>query len=382
MRIFVEALPAQQPPPKRKHCSYHMDVTIYDVAREAGVGIGTVSRCMNNHPNVSAVTRARVLSVAKKLSYQPHVYARGLASKKTNAVSLIIPYFTNYFFIEVLRGVQDKAAEVGVELVLYGVNNPAEAEHYLRRSLHRGHVDGVLFFSMAFPESCVAKFNEMNLPLVLVDGYHPQFDSLRVKNQEGAELATSHLIRLGHREIAMINATMETQPAQERLAGYRDALEASGLAFSMDIVKVAPRGRQDGFNKEWGRSAMRDLLSRGSVNRSLTAVFIASDVQAIGALEAARDFGVRIPDDIALVAFDDIELAQHLEITTMRQPMYEMGTLALDQLLARMKDPGAPVTLSTFMPELIIRGTCGARRNKNFRSHEQTTQTQLADPNT
>jgi LacI family transcriptional regulator len=150
----------------------------------------------------------------------------------------------------------------------------------------------------------------------------------------------------------------------------------------MDVVRVAPRGKQDGFNKEWGRAAMRDLLGGGSVSRSLAAVFIASDVQAIGALEAARELGARVPDDIAIVGFDDIELAQHLELTTMRQPMYEMGTLALDQLLARMKEPGAPVSLSTFMPELIIRGTCGARRNKDFRSQEEPTQTQLADSST
>jgi LacI family transcriptional regulator len=282
-------------------------------------------------------------------------------------------------FIEVLKGVQDKAADLGVELMLYGVNNPVEAEHFLRRSLHRGRVDGVLFFSMGFPESCVGKFREMHLPLVLVDAYHPQFDSLRVKNREGAQHATSHLIQLGHREIAMINGTLETQPAQERLAGYKDALEGFGLQFSMDKVRVAPRGKQDGFNKEWGRTAMRDLIRTMTAVHPLTAVFVASDVQAIGAIEAAHELGVKIPDDIALVGFDDIELAQHLGITTMRQPMYEMGTLALERLLSRMNDPSAPVSLSTFMPELIIRSSCGARQNTKFRYHEQSTQIQLAD---
>ncbi len=359
-----------------------MSITIYDLAREAGVGIGTVSRCMNNHPNVSAATRARVLSVAKRLNYQPHVYARGLASKKTNAVSIIIPYFTNYFFVEVLKGVQDKATELDVELMLYGVNNPAEAEYYLRRSLHRGHVDGVLYFSMGFPESCVAKFKEMELPLVLVDAYHQQFDSLHVRNHEGAYVATSHLIHLGHRDIGMINGTLETLPAQERLAGYKEALEEARLPLVPERVKVAARGKQDGFNKEWGRTAMRDLIRTATATHPVTAVFVASDVQAIGALDAARELGVRIPGDMALVGFDDIELAQHLELTTMRQPMYEMGTLALDRLLARMKDPEAPVALSTFMPELIIRRTCGARQHNSTEYPEQTTQIQLADSST
>ena len=156
-----------------------MGVTIYDLAREAGVGIGTVSRCLNNHPSVSAETRAKVLDVAKRLSYQPHAHAQKLASRKTNTISTIIPYFTNYFFVEILQGVQDKAAELGFDLILYGVNNPAQAEYYLRRSLHRGHVDGVMFFSMRFPESYVAKFQQINLPIVLVDAYHPRFDSIQ-----------------------------------------------------------------------------------------------------------------------------------------------------------------------------------------------------------
>ena len=134
-----------------------MGVTIYDLAREAGVGIGTVSRCLNNHPSVSARTRERVLDVVRRLDYQPHTHAKRLASRRTNTIAAIIPYFTNYFFIQVLEGVQDKASELGFDLILYGVNHPAQAEYYLRRSLQRGHVDGVMFFSMRFPDSYVAE---------------------------------------------------------------------------------------------------------------------------------------------------------------------------------------------------------------------------------
>lgn len=339
-----------------------MGVTIYDLAREAGVGIGTVSRCLNSHPSVSAKTREKVLAVAKRLSYQPHAYAQRLASKKTNTISTIIPYFTNYFFIEVLQGVQDRAGELGFDLILYGVNNPAQAEYYLRRSLHRGHVDGVMFFSMRFPESYVAKFQQINLPIVLVDAYHPQFDSIRVKNREGAMVATHHLAQLGHRNIAMINASLDTQPAKDRLEGYKSALEELGLPFSMDRVLIAGNGKQDGFNREAGRTSMKELIRLNSRTDAVTAVFVASDVQAIGALDAARELGVRVPEDIAMVSFDDIELAQHEQLTTMRQPMYEMGILALEKLLARMKNPSAPPSLTSLVPELIIRQTCGAQR--------------------
>ena len=338
-----------------------MGVTIYDLAREAGVGIGTVSRCLNNHPSVSPETRAKVLAVAKRLSYQPHAYAQRLASKKTNTISLIIPFFTNYFFIEVLQGVQDKAAEFEFDLILYGVNNPAQAEHYLRRSLHRGHVDGVMFFSMKFPDSYVAKFQQMNLPVVLVDTSHEAFDSLRVKNREGAMRATQHLISLGHQNIAMINATLENEPARRRLEGYRVALEQAGLEFSPANVFTATIDKQDGFNREAGYASMHELIQRSSLRNPVSAVFVSSDVQAIGALEAARELGVRVPEDIAMVSFDDIELARHAQLSTMRQPLHDMGGLALEKLRARMKAPSIPASLTTFLPELIVRQTCGAQ---------------------
>ena len=338
-----------------------MGITIYDLARAAGVGIGTVSRCLNNHPSVSPQTRTKVLSLAKQLNYQPHAYAQRLASRKTNTISTIIPFFTNYFFVEVLQGVQDKASELGFDLILYGVNDPAQAEYYLRRSLHRGHVDGVMFFSMKFPEAYIQKFQQINLPLVLVDTSHPGFDSIRVKNKEGALQATRHLLSLGHRSIAMINGSLEAQPAQDRQEGYRLALEESGVEFSMKRVVITGTGKQDGFNREAGRASMQEIIAMNRGGQGVTAVFIASDVQAIGALEAARELGVRVPEDIAIVSFDDIELARHAQLTTMRQPMHAMGVLALEKLLYRMKNPSAPPTLATFLPELIIRRSCGAQ---------------------
>lgn len=349
-----------------------MGVTIYDLAREAGVGIGTVSRCLNNHPSVSAHTRGKVLTIAKRLNYEPHAHAQRLASKKSNSIATIIPFFTNYFFIEVLKGVQDKASELGFDLILYGVNNPAQAEHYLRRSLSRGHVDGVMFFSMMFPESYIAKFRQIGLPVILVDAFHEKFDSICVKNKEGAMDATRHLLQLGHRNIAMITASLDTQPARQRLEGYKAALEESGVPFSENLVVVMTNGRADGFNKEAGYEAMHQLVRLQADSQQISAAFIASDVQAIGALDAARELGVAVPDDMAIVSFDDIELAEHAQLTTMRQPMYKMGVLAVEKLSARRKDPAAPPTLTTFLPELVIRRSCGARQAASPNVSEQT----------
>jgi DNA-binding LacI/PurR family transcriptional regulator len=315
---------------------------------------------LNDHPHVSAATRAKVLATAKRLSYQPHAQAQRLASRRTNTISVIIPSFTNYFFVQVLQGVQDRAAEIGVDLILYSVSHPAQVEQYLRRSLHRGHVDGVLFFSMKLPDSYAARFEQMHLPLVLVDAFHPSFDSIRVQNREGELAATRHLLRLGHRSVAMINASLSTLPAQERLEGYRAGLEELGIPFRMDRVIISESGKNDGFNREAGRDSMRRLLADNAGPDRVTAVVIASDVQAIGALEATRAARIRVPEDIALVGFDDIELALYAELTTMRQPMYEMGQLAMDKLTRRMKEPGAPATLTSFLPDLIVRRSCGA----------------------
>lgn len=359
---------------------FKMKITIYDLAREAGVGIGTVSRCLNNHPSVAPKTREKVLAVAKRLSYQPHAHAQRLASRKANTVSAIIPFFTNYFFIEVLQGVQDKAADLGIDLILYGVNNPGQAEYYLRRSLHGGRVDGVMFFSMQFPETYVSKFEHMKLPLVMVDCFHEKFDSLLVKNKEGAMQATRHLISLGHRNIGMINASLETVPARERLDGYKLALEEAGIPFSLERVIISSNGKQDGFNREAGYESMKEMLRRSHGSHRITAVFIASDVQAMGALEAAGELGVGVPEDVAIVGFDDIELAKHAQLTTVRQPMHTMGSIALQMLVERMKHPDAPPRLSTFLPELIVRRTCGA-----YLSMEQPTMSggiELGEPNT
>ena len=158
----------------------------------------------------------------------------------------------------------------------------------------------------------------------------------------------------------MINASLDTQPARDRMEGYRLALEEAGLPFRSERVFISGIGKQDGFNRDAGRVSMEELIRRNASGGGITAAFVASDVQALGAIETARDMGVRIPEDIAIVSFDDIELAQHAQLTTMRQPMHEMGMLALERLFHRMKDPTAVPTRTAFLPELIIRKSCGA----------------------
>ncbi|MGA3244457.1 MAG: LacI family DNA-binding transcriptional regulator [Bacteroidota bacterium] len=335
-----------------------MPPTIYDIAREAKVGIGTVSRVFNDHPSVSKETRERVLRVANRLSYRPHPYARGLARKRTNSIMAVIPFFTTFFFMEILQGVQSKLSGLDCDLILCGVNHPDQVEESLRHHVLRNRVDGILFFSMRMPETFVEQFLNHRTPLVLVDAYHKSFDSLAVDNQQGAYEATNHLIAFGHHRIGMLNANIESIPARERLRGFRKAMEEAALPIDAALVKNSSSPRLDGFTRESGYEIMQQFIALGK--KMPTAIFVSSDIQAAGALTALGEAGLKCPDDISIVGFDDIELATHLGLTTMRQPMYEMGVLAADVLLARLEEPKREPVHTMFVPKLIVRKTAGS----------------------
>lgn len=340
-----------------------MPATIYDIAKRAKVGVGTVSRVLNNHPNVSSKTRERVLKVANDLNYQPHAFAQGLARKKTNTIAAIIPFFTNYFFIEVLQGIQDKMLTFGYDMMLYGLNenDPEQFESYLLRATQKGRADGVMLFSLRLPDFFGERYRHVNQPMVLVDCYHPEFDSITVDNRAGAYAATKHLIDLGHRRIGMINANPISPPAKQRYEGYKSALIENGLPFDEKLYRSSKIMKYDGFSREAGYVSMIELLDLSPDVRP-TAIFVSSDVQAMGALSAMRDRKLSAPDDIAIVGYDDIELAQHIGLTTVSQPMYEMGVLSVGRMLDRLSNRNGAVTHTSFTPKLIVRETCGQHR--------------------
>jgi len=312
---------------------------------------------LNGNPHVSEETRRRVLAVARRLNYQPHTYAQRLAKQKAYAISAVIPFFTNYFFIEVLRGVQSKISEFGFDLVLYGVNDPAtQVEYYIQKSTHRGKVDGVLFFSMKFPESYTRYFIQREIPIVLVDTFHPKFDSITVDNFKGAYIAVKHLIELGHEKIGMIVARLESVPARQRFEGFKQALIDHGKKFYEEFFIETKDTRLDGFNREAGYYACKELLSR---SRKLpTAIFVSSDIQAIGVIEALNENGIKVPGDVSIIGFDDIELAKDFGLTTVRQPMYEMGVIAVEKLFEIINNKKTKPEHIKFTPELVIRNSC------------------------
>lgn len=336
-------------------------ITIYDVAQKAGVGIGTVSRAMNNCSNIQAETKSRVLQVARELNYQPHAVAQSLARRFTNTIAVIVPFFTNYFFVELLRAIQKILAIYEYDLILYSVDDIERSHIFLDRTIRERRVDGVLYISLPFENKYVERVKLSTLPLILVDTFHESLDSIFIENEAGAFLATEHLIRLGHQKIALITGNLRSLRALERLLGYKKALQANKININKNwVISCDDFLSEDGFNENAGYSAMKKILQQK--NELPTAIFISSDIQAIGAIRAIREAGLSIPNDIAIVGFDDIQLAKFLGLTTIHQPISELGRLAVERLRERIiqKDTQKTIYHKKLKTELIIRRTCGS----------------------
>lgn len=333
-----------------------MGITIYDIAREADVSIATVSRVFNESPRVSAYTRERVLAVARRLDYQPHASAQNLARRRTHLISAVIPVMANYFYMEIIRGMQDALAGSDYDLIVYAAPKPESVSSQLERAAQRGFSEGLIVLSTPLSEGRVRRLKTSKRPVVLVDAVHPDFDSISMDNRKGGFMATRHLVDQGFARVAHVTITPEAPPAAERRRGYEEALAATGRNVD-DTLVAAVDTQPIGFAEESGYEATAKLLAR---RPPPDALFVASDVQAIGALQAIREAGLSVPGDVAIVGFDDVPVSQYVGLTTLRQPTYEMGTLAVEKLLQRIGDPDRPTTSTVFSPTLIVRASSAA----------------------
>lgn len=329
--------------------------TIRDVARIAGVAVGTVSRVINDSPGVKPATRQRVLTVINALHYSPNLIARSMTSRRTGSIGVIVPFFTRPFFIEVLRGVEMAITQAGREFVLYNVQTNDQCDSYFRKLPKQRKVDGLLVISIFPDDAAAAGFKQAGMPVVLVDAYHPLLTSLVVDNVEGAYQAVKCLIEHGHRRIGFINGIIDSafrfNPSNDRLIGLHRAIGEAGLLFEPELVLTA------NWDRQGGRRAALQLLTRKD---RPTAIFAASDVQAIGVLEAARSLNISVPGDLSLIGFDGIELSEIMELSTIQQPMKYMGELGVQKLIAQIEDSadgGSPPELIRLRPNLIMRRT-------------------------
>ncbi len=329
-----------------------MAVTIYDVAKAAGVGVGTVSRVLNNSTAVKETTRQRVLTAISKLDYTPDPIARSMIGGRTGSLGVIIPFFTRPFSIEVLRGIETATGRYGQELVIYNVETQLQREHYFNRIPMRRKVDGLLVVSLRPEIENIPAFKAANLPMVLIDAYSPALTSLVVNNVLGAYQAIKSLLDKGHQRIGFINGEIEGHfkfnQANDRLIGVHRALGEAGIEFDPELMSLGSWSRQG------GRQAASQLLG---LPQRPSAIFAASDIQALGVLEMAKELKIAVPDELSVIGFDGIELSELLELSTIQQPMHQMGELGVQKLMELIEQPDRPVELLRFNTTLVERST-------------------------
>lgn len=328
--------------------------TIYDVADQAGVAISTVSRVLNNSPDVSDATRERVLSAISDLQYRPDRMAKSLAAGEVHTLAVALPSFTTPFHTELLKGIRGVLHETDRDLLLCDLGS---RDRHLRllKFLKRGTVAGLLLVGVDVTDEIATELQALYSPVVLIGSRYAGFDSYRWDDEEGARVAVRHLIDRGHRRIAMIRSMANSPLQDQRISGYRRALEEAGMLYEDTLVVTGMTEKHAGYSEEAGFEAMEFLLN----NRSdATAVFASSDVQAIGAMKTIRQAKLRIPEDIALVGYDDIKTSAYIGLSSVDQAMQQIGRSATKLLIDRIEGRAAEVPKSVDVtPVLRIRSS-------------------------
>jgi len=332
-------------------------VTIRDVAKLAGVAPITVSRVVNNLPGVSPDTRDRVHKAIAELNYVPNAMAKSLRSQQSRTIALVLTDITNPFWTTVARGVEDTTARRGYNVIFCNTDEDLEKEAKYINILLQRRVDGLIIAPSSNDEQCLLSLKHHNVPCVLIDRRVNGFkaDVVRSDSREGARLLTQHLINLGHRRIALLAGPLEVFTSRERLAGFLETMHKNNIPVDDDLVKEGMFEEDGGF--QFAREIL-DCLPRP------TAIFAANLSIAIGALRALREAGVRVPEDIGLVCFDDLPQASLIYpfLTVWAQRPYAMGVAAAELLLDRMtsKTRRHKVREIIIDADLIIRKSCGS----------------------
>jgi DNA-binding LacI/PurR family transcriptional regulator len=328
--------------------------TIQDVALAAGVGVGTVSRVLNGSPLVSEKTRAHVQQVIDELGYRPSSLARALSLGRSSTVAVIAPHFTRPSVVERLRGLTEVIDSSDYDLVLFDVETPEQREQRFTMASRPDRSAGLVIVSLAADDEVVERMAEAAVPAVFLDRRVEGLPDVYIDDAAGGYLATRHLLECGHRRIAFVgdddSAGLGFTSSDERQAGYRRAMEEAGIRVDPGYIRIGPSGRGEAHR-------LADALLEA--DERPTAVFAASDLQALGVIEAARERGIDVPGHLSVMGFDDIEVSAYLGLTTVRQPLRESGRRAAGMLLGLI-DGDDEVPESVELPvELVVRRTTG-----------------------
>lgn len=338
--------------------NFMASVTIRDVAKYADVGVATVSRVINASPQVRETTRHKVEAAIETLGFTPNQAARRLSGGKTRTIGIVVPFFTNPSVIRRVQGIVSVLHNLDYDLVLFDVESATKRHQFLEKIPRRKLLDGLLIISLNPSDTVVEELAIANLPTVLVDAHHSHLSKVVVDNVLGGYQATRHLIELGHCKIGYISDYLESpfnRPVMDRYHGYRQALESFNIPFN-------PAYHQQGVHSQ--AEAKRMAYQLLTMADPPTAIFAYSDTQAIGAMETAKALNISVPDQLSIIGFDNIEISEYLNLTTIRQALFDSGVKGCQLLLENMAHPFEQPKQILLPVELIVRGTT-APPNKN-----------------
>ena len=326
------------------------EATIRDVARRAQVSVASVSRVLNRIDNVSEATRDRILAAVNELGYVPHAGARSLSLARTGAIGVVLPNLHGEFFSEIVRGMDRVAADRGYLLLLSNMHAQSGKPDVVLKAM-RGRVDGLIVMAPHLQDEEFAIALPGGTPAVLVNSrVKVGKPAIRLDNAAGARAATEHLLAIGRRRIVHIAGPVGNIDAEERAAAFSQAV-ARDASAQAEIV-------QGDFYEESGRAAVSALIAGG---HRFDAIFAANDMMAIGALEVLRESGLRVPEDVAVAGFDDVPLASHLELTTIRVRIADLGERAIERLIAILEGQEDRGAEELHEPELVVRASTVAK---------------------
>ncbi len=330
-----------------------MSPTIKDVAEAAGVGIGTVSRVLNDSPSVRPETRAKVQKVIAQLNYHPNALAQGLSRRESRTIGVLVPFLTMPFFVTVMEGIDKVLSESDYDLIVLNVDKPDKRAQYLKNYVYSRRLDGLIGVTVPFSQEEITKLSQVKCPIVAVDNAIDDVSSYFVNNTEGGKLAMAHLLALGHTKIGYLgdlHGIVRGVPntPEHRYTGYLEALKDAGIPFDDRYTRFGIMSEENGYK------LTKSVMEQADPP---TALFVYCDTAAVGALQALREMGLRVPEDISVVGFDDIDVARHVNLTTIRQPMQKYGVKAAEKILELLSGTATTSSHHCFDLELVERGT-------------------------
>jgi LacI family transcriptional regulator len=328
-------------------------VTIYDVAKRADVAISTVSRVLNGSLNVSEKTKERVEEAIKALNFRPQVNARKLASKEPQMLAVAVPSFTTPFFNEVLKGVKDELKKTDLDIILYNTGSK-DPEIAVTNFFDRGSADAVILISIDISDTVHLHLQSSGVPVVLVNSQHDSYNYFMVNDYRGGYMAAEHLITSGYKRIGLISTPTKTRTSIEREKGFKDAFKQLKKTPNKDYFVTGDTSKHAGFTEEAGFEAINKYAD---MSEFPDAIFCLNDSMALGALHAISRLGLKVPEDVAIMGYDNIKLSKYLDLTTIDQQMHTIGAQAISRLLTIIKTKDTQLFQTMINPVLIPRGS-------------------------